>query len=347
MFPQSRAAEVPAAASYARKRNPYRRAGALEGSGPARDQRSVKSPAVVRKAVFPLAGLDTTLLPATKAAPKEMLTVVDKPLIHYAVEEAVAAGIREMIFVTDRHKRAIEDHFDMAYELEAALAGESRKGELTDLQRLFPPDVRYVYVRQREYTGLASALLCAQPIVGDEPFALILTDELIDARTPAIAQLVECFNAMQQPVVGVYRAREGDTARDVLRTGSAYRERTHHVVRFVRDGAGAVGELVAAGRYILDASIFPHLERARAAGDKAGGLHDALQSLLAEEPLLAYEIDGERFSCRTKLGLLAATLHFGLKHPELARPFRELIGRVGAAPQAAAAAPVPSRRTST
>jgi UTP--glucose-1-phosphate uridylyltransferase len=346
MFPQGRAAEVPAAASYARKRNPYRRAATFEGSGPARAERPVKLPAVVRKAVFPVSGLDTMLLPATKAAPKEMLTVVDKPLIHYAVEEAVAAGMREMIFVTNRHKRAIEDHFDLAYELEAALAGESRDSELVDLQGLFPPDVRYVYVRQREYTGLASALMCAQPIVGDEPFALMITDELIDARTPAIAQLVECYNAMQQPVVGVHRAREGDIARDVLRTGSAYRERTHHVVRFVRDGGAAAGELVAAGRYILDASIFPHIERARAAGGKPAGLHDALQSLLAEEPLLAYEIDGERFSCRTKLGLLAATVHFGLKHPELATQFRELIGRV-AAPQPAAAAPVPPRRTST
>jgi UTP--glucose-1-phosphate uridylyltransferase len=345
MFPQGRAAEVPAAASYARKRNPYRRAATFEGSGPARAERPVKLPAVVRKAVFPVSGLDTMLLPATKAAPKEMLTVVDKPLIHYAVEEAAAAGIREMIFVTNRHKRAIEDHFDMAYELEAALAGESREAELTDLQRLFPADVRYVYIRQREYTGLASALMCAQSVVGDEPFALILTDELIDARTPAIAQLIECFNTMRQPVVGVQRAQAGDTALDVLRTGSAYRERTHHVVRFAREGAEAGGGFVAAGRYILDASVFPHLERARAAGGfEAAGLHDALQALLADEPLLAYEIDGERFSCRTKLGLLAATLHFGLKHPELARPFRELIARVGAAPQAA---PVTSRRTST
>jgi UTP--glucose-1-phosphate uridylyltransferase len=347
MFRQT-AAEVQAAASYARKRSPYRRrAGALQGSGPARGERAVKPPAVVRKAVFPVAGLDTALLPATKAPPNEMLTVVDKPLIHYAVEEAIAAGIREMIFVTSRHKRAIEDHFDMAYELEATLAGQSRDAELSDLRRLFPPDVRYLYVRQHDYSGVGSALTCARPLVGDEPFALILADELIDGRTPAIAQLIECFNTMQQPVVGVHRAEAGDPAPDFLRTGSAYRERTHHVVRFVREGGSAEGEFIAAGRYILDASVFPHLERVRAAGAEAHGLHDALQALLAEEPLLACEIDGERFSCATKLGLLKATVHFGLKHPEVARAFRELIGRVGAAPQRAVAAPLPSRRTST
>jgi UTP-glucose-1-phosphate uridylyltransferase len=189
------------AVPHARKRNPYRRTGAnrqLEGSAPMRDDRALQSHVQVRKAVFPVAGLDTGLLPATKAAPKEMLTIVDKPLIHYAVEEAATAGIREMIFVTNRNKRAIEDHFDMAYELEATLANEDRTRELEELQRLFPPDVRYLYVRQREYTGLGSALRCARPLVGEESFALILPDQLIDSEKPAIAQLLDTFHAARQ-----------------------------------------------------------------------------------------------------------------------------------------------------
>ena len=292
---------------------------------------AVKPHAIVRKAVFPVAGLDTGLLPATKAAPKEMLTVVDKPLIHYAVEEAVAAGLREMIFVTDRNKRAIEDHFDRAYELESTLAGKAREAELRDLQRHFPQDVKYLYVRSREYGGLGEALACARPLVGNEPFALILPDELIDSPKPAIAQLLDCFYALQQPVVGVQARRLGDVALDTLRTGASYRERTHHVVRFSRDAAGEPGGFIAAGRYVLTASIFDHLSKA-----PAHGLHDALISLLGSESLLACDIAGERFSCRTKLGLLSATVHYGLKHPELAGPFREVLRQMGRAPSPAA-----------
>jgi UTP--glucose-1-phosphate uridylyltransferase len=316
--------------TYARKRNPYRRSGGGETRAPAaaRDERAKRSVSV-RKAVFPVAGLDTGLLPATKAAPKEMLTVVDKPLIHYAVEEAAAAGIREMIFVTNRNKRAIEDHFDMAYELEAKLAQQDRENDLRQLRRLFPPDVKYLYVRQSEYTGLGSALRCARPLVGDEPFALILPDELIDSETPATAQLLESFYAMHQPVVGVQSRKPGDIAFDSLRTGASYRERTHHVVRFARNAVVDPQGYIAAGRYVLTASIFPHLESTPKTGAAEVGLHDALQSLLAEEPIIAYELSGKRFSCRTKLGLLSATVHYGLKHPELAGPFRELLRQIG------------------
>jgi UTP--glucose-1-phosphate uridylyltransferase len=321
-----RAERVP----QARKRNPYRRtrtngeapASAVHEAAPA-----VKPHAIVRKAVFPVAGLDTGLLPATKAAPKEMLTVVDKPLIHYAVEEAVAAGIREMIFVTDRNKRAIEDHFDRAYELESTLAAKERESELRDLQRHFPQDVKYVYVRSRDYSGLGEALACVRPLVGGEPFALILPDELIDSSRPAIAQILDCFYALQQPVVGVQPRRSGDVALDTLRTGTSYRERTHHVVRFSRDAGAEPGGFIAAGRYVLTASIFAHLSNA-----PGHGLHDALVALLGSEPLLACDIAGERFSCRTKLGLLSATVHYGLKHPELAGPFREVLRQAGRAP---------------
>ncbi|MGZ5177545.1 MAG: UTP--glucose-1-phosphate uridylyltransferase [Burkholderiales bacterium] len=316
--------------AYARKRNSYRGTSGLhERQTAAHDERLLKRSVSVRKAVFPVAGLDTGLLPATKAAPKEMLTVVDKPLIHYAVEEAAAAGIREMIFVTNRNKRAIEDHFDMAYELETTLAQQDRENELRHLRRMFPPDVRYLYVRQSEYTGLGSALRCARPLVGDEPFALILPDELIDSETPAIAQLLESFYTMHQPVVGVQSRQSGDSAFDTLRTGASYRERTHHVVRFARDAGSIDNGYIAAGRYVLGPSIFAHLERAPDIGAAEVGLYDALQSLLAQEPILAYELSGKRFSCRTKLGLLSATVHYGLKHPELAGPFRELLRNLG------------------
>ena len=331
------------AVPHARKRNPYRRTGAnrqLEGSAPMRDDRALQSHVQVRKAVFPVAGLDTGLLPATKAAPKEMLTIVDKPLIHYAVEEAATAGIREMIFVTNRNKRAIEDHFDMAYELEATLANEDRTRELEELQRLFPPDVRYLYVRQREYTGLGSALRCARPLVGEESFALILPDQLIDSEKPAIAQLLDTFHAARQPVIGVQRCGAYDDADDAVQVGRAYHERVHEVAGFAQDGAGALrADLIAAGRYVLTPSIFRYLEPVASGADI--GLRAALHALLADEPLLAQEIEGERFNCRTKLGLLRATVHYALKHPELAAPFRELLRQArSAAPPSAGVASI-------
>jgi len=311
--------------SYPQSRLSY---GRSRGSSPAfRRIREYSRMAPVRKAVFPVAGLDTGFLPATKAAPKEMLTVVDKPLIHYAVEEAIAAGIREMVFVTSRHKRSIEDHFDMAYELEESLEQERRAELLSDLRKLFPADVRYLYVRQREYGGLGSALMCAQSLLGSAPFAVIVPDELIDASTPAISQVLASFNALQQPVVGVRVASGSEPAVDVLRTGTAFCERTHHVVRFERLEQPTAGQLIPVGRYVLTPRVFDYLAR----HDDAYGipdLHTALRELAAEQSLLAYEVEGERFACGTKLGLLAANVHYGLKHPDLAAPFADLIQRV-------------------
>jgi UTP--glucose-1-phosphate uridylyltransferase len=282
----------------------------------------------VRKAVFPVAGLDTGFLPATKAAPKEMLTVVDKPLIHYAVEEAISAGIREMVFVTSRHKRSIEDHFDTAYELEGSLEQERREELLAELRRLFPSDVRYLYVRQREYGGLGSALLCAQALLDGGPFAVIVPDELMDcAAAPAIGQLMANFNTMQQAVVGVRAATGEEPADETLRTGTAFCERTHHVVRFEHLEHPSAGQLIPVGRYVLTPRVFDYLNRCV---ERMGtpDLHVALRELAAEQSLLAYEIEGERFACGTKLGLLAANVHYGLKHPDLAAPFADLLRRV-------------------
>lgn len=316
----------------ARKRNPQGRFpyGGPRGVAPAsRRVRESSRLGPVRKAVFPVAGIDTGFLPATKAAPKEMLTVVDKPLIHYAVEEAIAAGIREMVFITSRHKRSIEDHFDMAYDLEESLEQECREEVQAELRRLFPSDVRYLYVRQREYGGLGSALMCAQALLGDSPFAVIVPNELIDAPTPAIAQLMASFNAMQQPVVGVRVADGEEPADEMLRTGAAFCERTHHVVRFEPVDRPGAGELMPVGRYVLTPRIFEYLDRSVAATGTPD-LHAALRDLAAEQSLLAYEIEGERFACSTKLGLLGANVHYGLKHPDLAAPFAELLRRVHA-----------------
>ena len=282
----------------------------------------------IHTAVFPVAGRGTRFLPATKASPKEMLPIVDKPLIHYAVEEAIAAGIKEMIFVTSRNKRAIEDHFDMAYELESMLSLQSREEVLSELRRQFPPDVKYLYVRQRECTTLGAAILCARPLVGDEPFAVILPDELIDGERPAISQVIDAYKAMKQPVIGVRRGSREDGPVDVLRTGAAVGERSHHVVRLERYETPPSGELVAAGRYVLTPAIFKYLEQSVTEGRTNAGLSDALRAAVAEESLAAYEVDGERFACGTKLGLLAANVHYGLKHPELGVPFREMLRRL-------------------
>jgi UTP--glucose-1-phosphate uridylyltransferase len=298
------------------------------GSAPAyRRIREVSRMGAVRKAVFPVAGLDTRFLPATKAAPKEMLTVVDKPLIHYAVEEAISAGIREMVFVTTRHKRSIEDHFDRAYDLEESLEQECREELLAELRRLFPSDVRYLYVRQREHGGLGAALRSAHALLEDAPFAVIVPDELIDAPTPAIGQLMASFASLQQPVVGVRPATSDDAADETVRTGMAFCERTHHVVRFERVERPAVGQLIPVGRYVLTPAVFDYLDR-HTEGNGEPALHAALRELAAEHSLLAYEVEGERFACGTKLGLLAANVHYGLKHPDLAMPFADLLQRV-------------------
>ena len=316
----------------ARRRNPqgrlnYTRPGV---TAPAfRRIRESARPAVVRKAVFPVAGLDTGFLPATKAAPKEMLTIVDKPLIHYAVEEAIAAGIREMVFITSRHKRSIEDHFDTAYELEESLEQECREEIQAQLRRLFPPDVRYLYVRQRDYSGLGSALTCAQTLLEGAPFAVIVPDELIDAPAPAIGQLIASFNAMQRPIVGVRVADGEEPAGETLRTDTAFDARTRHVVRLAHVERPAAGELMPVGRYVLTPRIFQYLERS-AADTGVPDLHVALRELAAEQSLLAYEIEGERFACGTKLGLLMANVHYGLKHPDLGVPFADQLRRVQA-----------------
>jgi UTP--glucose-1-phosphate uridylyltransferase len=278
----------------------------------------------VRKVVFPVGGYGTGILPATKATPKELLSVVDKPLIHYAVEEALRAGMRQMIFVTHRSKRAIEDHFDKAYELESALALQNRYELLADLRHSFPPDVTYLFVRQPEPLGLGHALSCARVLVADEPFLVIVPDELLDAPVPAAAQLLDAFRRWGKPVIGTLPPDE--------RTGvHAYVDRVRmapgvsRVTRIHGPAQPGPGSAPVAGRFVLTPAVFDHLATTppRASGEIE--LADALAAMLATHPILARELDGERFDCGSRLGYLAATVHFGLRHPVVGEQFATIV----------------------
>ena len=292
----------------------------------------------VTKAVFPVAGLGTRFLPATKANPKEMLPVVDKPLIQYAVEEAVAAGITELVFITGRSKRAIPDHFDTAYELEATLEKTGKQDMLQVVRNIVPPNVTCIYIRQAAPLGLGHAVLCAAPVVGDAPFAVLLADDLIAARDPGL-HTATCLKDM----IDVYHQR-GASILGVEQIPIEY-SRRYGVVkpRPVGDGLYEVDDIVekpapenapsnlgVVGRYVLTPRVFDLL---RATQRGAGGeiqLTDALAELIKYERLFAYDIPGHRYDCGSKLGYLEATIEYGLRHPELGAEFKEfLLERAG------------------
>ncbi|MEW6647208.1 MAG: UTP--glucose-1-phosphate uridylyltransferase GalU [Pseudomonadota bacterium] len=282
----------------------------------------------VSKAVFPVAGMGTRFLPATKANPKEMLPIVDKPLIQYAVEEAMAAGITEMIFVTSSAKRAIEDHFDKNYELEAELEKKG-KSELLELVRsILPAGVSCAYVRQPEALGLGHAVLCAKPLIKDEPFAVILADDLIDGfGGSAMAQMVDMYAAHHCSLLGVEEVAAEDTDKYGIVKAVPMDERLSRVERIVEKPkpADAPSTLAVVGRYILTPRIFELLETT---GRGAGGeiqLTDAIAGLLREEPVLGYRFSGRRYDCGSKLGYLEATVEYALKHPELSDEFRSYL----------------------
>src|SRR6478735_3357910 len=273
----------------------------------------------INKAVFPVAGLGTRFLPATKAQPKEMLPVVDKPLIQYAVEEAYAAGIRHMVFVTGRNKRAIEDHFDTAYELENELEA-SGKQELLDLVRsLSPADMDCSFVRQPRSLGLGHAVLCAQPIVGNEPFAVLLADDLmtgIDGGPGVLAQMVEVFGQVRTSVLAVQEVPLEHVRRYGIVAGEPAGERLVKVSAMVEKPAPekAPSRLGVAGRYILTPTVF---ERIRNQPRGSGGeiqLTDGIAQLIASEGVHAYRYEGKRYDCGSKEGFLEATVEFALKH---------------------------------
>lgn len=276
---------------------------------------------VITKAVFPVAGLGTRFLPATKASPKEMLPVVDKPLIQYAVEEAVAAGITELVFITGRGKRAIEDHFDKAIEVEAELAARGKRKMLAAVQDIVPLHVKCIYVRQSQALGLGHAVLCALPVIGDQPFAVILADDLIEARVPVMRQMVETFRREHCSLLGVEQVARGETRQYGIIKPGRRSGRLYPVTAIVEKPQPAVApsRLAVVGRYILTPRIFYHLQHVSAGAGDEIQLTDGIAALIAEERVLGYEFKGLRHDCGNKLGYIKANIALGLKHPETAR----------------------------
>jgi UTP--glucose-1-phosphate uridylyltransferase len=283
----------------------------------------------VTKAVFPVAGLGSRFLPVTKASPKEMLPIVDKPLIQYAVEEAAAAGITDMIFITGRNKRAIEDHFDKAYELETELAARNNNALLKTVQAATPPGINCIYIRQTEALGLGHAVLCAEPVIGAQPFAVLLADDLIDASVPVMRQMTEIATREQFSLIGVMQVPAADTANYGVVETESIDGRLNRVTRIIEKPKPGTtpSTLAVVGRYILTPRIFHHL-RTMPAG--AGGeiqLTDAIARLLGDENVLAYEFEGRRYDCGNKLGYLEATVELALKHPEVGKGFAQFLKR--------------------
>jgi len=277
----------------------------------------------IRKAVFPVAGLGTRFLPATKASPKEMLPVVDKPLIQYAVEEAAAAGITEMIFVTGRGKRSIEDHFDKAYELETELASHGKLKLLKEMQGLLPDNLHYSYVRQSEALGLGHAVLCARPLVGDEPFAVVLADDLIDADVPVLKQMVDLYEQHASSLIGVQNVPLEQTQQYGIVRPQSMGVRIHRIGDIVEkpQPENAPSTLGVVGRYIFTPEIFDYLENITPGTGGEIQLTDAIAAMLADHPVLAYEFKGHRYDCGSKIGYLEAAVVFALKHPAVAEEF--------------------------
>lgn len=280
----------------------------------------------VRAAVFPVAGRGTRFLPATKASPKEMLPIVDKPLIQYAVEEAIAAGATKLIFVTGSSKRAIEDHFDTDAELERALSEGGKDSLLASIRKIVPDDVSCIYIRQGEPLGLGHAVLCARPAVGNEPFFVHLADDLIAGEPPCLQQMATEYERHGGSIVAVETVPEENTSSyGIVATDSA-----NQLTEIVEkpNPEDAPSNLAVVGRYLLAPEIFDKLETT---GRGAGGeiqLTDAIADLLLEKPVFAYPFTGDRYDCGSKLGYLQATVAYGLAHDETGQPFLDHLRRV-------------------
>jgi UTP--glucose-1-phosphate uridylyltransferase len=282
---------------------------------------------VIRKAVFPAAGLGTRFLPATKAQPKEMLPLVDKPIIQYGVEEAVASGVDNIILVTGRGKNAIEDHFDVSVELETFLETRGKKELLAEIKKISNL-INFSYVRQGEPLGLGHAVLVTRPLVGDEPFAVILGDDVIDAEPPALRQMIRVFEDVQSPVLAIERVpREEISAYGVIDVAEEVRPGVYRIRDLVEKPTRleAPSDLAIIGRYILTPDIFPAL--AATASDRTGEIQltNGLRRLLESRPIYGCRIDGVRHDTGNKLGFLKAVVYFALRRPDLADPFREYL----------------------
>ena len=289
---------------------------------------------LIKKAVFPVAGLGSRFLPATKAQPKEMLPIVDKPLIQYAVEEAVEAGITEMIFITGRNKRAIEDHFDKAYELEAELEAAGKQQLLEMVRGVIPKNVNCMYIRQPMALGLGHAVLCAKPIVGDDAFAVLLADDFMQGERDGpgvMAQMTATFAREQSSLLGVQDVPRAHTKQYGIVSTDPFGERLEKVGTIVEKPAPelAPSTLAVVGRYVLTPRIFSCLEKI---GKGAGGeiqLTDGIEALMQYETVLAYRYQGRRFDCGSKLGYLQASVEIGLQHAETGAVFADWLGQRG------------------
>jgi UTP--glucose-1-phosphate uridylyltransferase len=291
-------------------------------------------PKTIRKAVFPVAGLGTRFLPATKASAKEMLPVVDKPLIQYAVEEAAAAGITDMIFITGRGKRSIEDHFDKAYELESELTARGKTALLEAVKDAVPKGINCVYIRQAEPLGLGHAVLCARSVVGNEPFAVLLADDLMQPGadgTSVLRQMIDVYAKHQASVLAVQEVRRDETASYGIVSTEPWGDRTARVTGIVEKPKPdeAPSTLAVVGRYVLSPLVFDHLANLQPGAGGEIQLTDALARLIADEPVLAYQFNGTRYDCGAKIGYLQATVELALRHPEVGPEFERFLRERG------------------
>ncbi len=288
------------------------------------------TPSQVLTAVFPVAGLGTRFLPATKASPKEMLPVVDKPLIQYAVEEAYAAGVRHMVFVTGRSKRAIEDHFDTAYELESELEAAGKHALLDVVRAVAPDDMDCSYVRQPRSLGLGHAVLCAAHIVGDQPFAVLLADDLMvgpPGGAPVLAQMVDAYARLGRSVLAVQQVPPDQVRRYGIVAGQPAGERLIDIERIVEKPAPeqAPSRMAVAGRYVLNPGIFDAIRQQTPGAGGEIQLTDAIARLMTKEAVYAYQYSGKRYDCGSKEGFLEATVELALQHPRMGAPFRDYL----------------------
>lgn len=279
------------------------------------------------KAVFPVAGLGTRFLPATKASPKEMLPIVDKPLIQYAAEEAIAAGATELIFITGRNKRSIEDHFDNASELEASLEASGKKQLLEILRGILPSHVSCIFIRQPKALGLGHAVLCAKPVVGDNPFSVILADDLVDASPAATQQMADVFARTQCSILGVEDVLLEETASYGIVDAFEIEQNLLQLKSIVEKPkpAEAPSTLAVVGRYVLTPKIFDCLEKVKPGKGGEIQLTDGISDLMAFEKILAYRFAGTRYDCGSKLGFMKANVELALKHPEISAEFSQYL----------------------
>ncbi len=287
----------------------------------------------VRKAVFPVAGLGTRFLPATKAIAKEMLPIVDRPLIQYAVDEAAAAGIEEIIFITHRSKRCIEDHLHRSVELESELASQGKHASLKTLRQLAHSGIRFSFVRQEEPRGLGHAILCAQHLVGNEPFAVLLPDDLMDGQPPVLQQMISQYERIPHSLVAVRQVCREDTRRYGIvdaagQDAEGFSARIRSVVEKPSPEV-APSTMAIVGRYILSPEIFECIANLNPGIGGEIQLTDGISRLLKLEPVMTYRYQGKHYDCGSKAGFLEATVAYGLKHPEVGEEFREILLRIG------------------